>query len=119
MSSPQIAFPNLQGHSYANLTTFRKSGIPVTTPIWFAAEHNALYVVTEGHSGKVKRIRHTPRVQIGPGTSSGKLLGAVVEATARVLPESQFPLALQALRQKYGWQLKIFELFVSAHKSWG
>ncbi|HEU5323861.1 MAG TPA: pyridoxamine 5'-phosphate oxidase family protein, partial [Methylomirabilota bacterium] len=52
----------LDRHRYVSLATFRRHGAVVLTPVWFAAADGKLYVVTGGASGKVKRLRHTPRV---------------------------------------------------------
>jgi hypothetical protein len=92
----------LQGHQYINLTTYRKSGDAVTTPVWFAEEGGKLYVYTSAAAGKVKRIRNNGKVEIGPCTASGKSLGASVAAQARILPEADGRHADQLLTQKYG-----------------
>jgi Pyridoxamine 5'-phosphate oxidase. len=73
-------FAPLAGHQYMNLTTFRKNGQPVPTPVWFAQEGDRIYVVTQAASGKVKRIRANPRVQLTPSDARGKPLGATIEA---------------------------------------
>jgi uncharacterized protein len=56
------AFAALRGQSFMRLTTYRKSGEPVATPVWFAEEGEKLYVTTDRISGKVKRLRHATRV---------------------------------------------------------
>jgi uncharacterized protein len=58
-------FPNLHGHQFMSVTTFRKSGQPVPTPVWFAQVEDKLYVMTQANAGKVKRIGHTARVGAG------------------------------------------------------
>ena len=60
-SHPFTALANAQ---YINLTTFRKSGVAVATPVWFAEHAGTLYVETTASTGKVKRIRHTSRATI-------------------------------------------------------
>jgi len=51
---------------YLNLETLRKSGVGVRTPVWFVQDGNVLFVRTIADSGKVKRIRNNPQVNIAP-----------------------------------------------------
>jgi len=108
-STPAISlrgFSNLRGHGYASLTTFRKTGKPVPTPIWFAGDDTLIYIWTNAKSGKVKRLRNNPRVTVAPCTARGRVLGPAAEATAQVFPASaeQAEAARRLLRTKYGWQ---------------
>lgn len=54
------------------LTTFRKTGVAVPTPVWVARDGDALLVSTPKDSGKVKRIRNNPTVQLVPCGRMGK-----------------------------------------------
>ncbi|MGQ9548561.1 MAG: PPOX class F420-dependent oxidoreductase [Roseiflexus sp.] len=108
-------FAPLAGHQYMNLTTFRKNGQPVPTPVWFAQDGDRIYVVTQADSGKAKRIRANPRVQLTPSDARGKPLGATIEAQAHILDPSEEEIARRALAKKYGvmfwmfavlWQLR-------------
>ena len=104
-SSP---FTALSGAKYLSLTTFRKSGDPVTTPVWFAEKDGKLYIFTFPSAGKVKRIRHTARVRIAPCTINGKATGPESEARARIVAEEEEKrLADGTLAKKYGltWSL--------------
>jgi hypothetical protein len=67
--------PEIQGHKYLLLTTFRKAGTAVPTPIWFAEDNDKLYVKTRADSGKTKRIRNNPQVRVAPCTIRGKVTG--------------------------------------------
>src|SRR3954462_4152997 len=80
------ATTELEGYQFLNLTTFRKNGIPVVTTVWFAQANDAVYLWTAKTSGKVKRIRNNPTVQIAPSTHLGRPCGPSIEATARLLP---------------------------------
>jgi uncharacterized protein len=51
---------------YLSLSTLRRSGAEVKTPVWFAALDGKLCVFTAGASGKVKRLRHSRRARIAP-----------------------------------------------------
>lgn len=100
----------LRGHQYINLTTFRKSGEGVGTPVWFAVEDGKLYVGTPADSGKVKRIRNNPKVQLAPCTASGRALGPSIEARARILPADEEAAANHALNRKYGVRRRVFDV---------
>jgi PPOX class probable F420-dependent enzyme len=56
----------LADHRFVSLTTFRRSGAPVSTPVWVSRDGDLLVVLTPVGSGKVKRLRHDPRVEIAP-----------------------------------------------------
>lgn len=113
ISEPSITpFPALQGHQYMNIITFRKNGQPVTTPVWFAQENDRLYVVTARKAGKVKRIRNNSRVQVGPANQTGKPLGPMVEATARVVSAGEEQHADTLLNRKYGFAKYAFDAMV-------
>ena len=77
-------FSYLRGHQYIDLVTFRKSGIGVHTPVWFADLGGRLSVMTRSDSGKMKRIRNNPQVELAPCTLRGRRLGPAVPATARL-----------------------------------
>ncbi|MFI9504899.1 PPOX class F420-dependent oxidoreductase [Nocardia sp. NPDC052566] len=95
-------FEALRGHRHAVLVTFRRSGEPVPSPVWFGMDDEGhVYVFTERKSGKVKRIRNNPHALIAPCTVRGKPLGPAVRATARVLDESDRPRAAQARNAIY------------------
>jgi PPOX class probable F420-dependent enzyme len=96
----------IHGQKYISLTTFRKSGDAVRTPIWFGEQDDQLYVMTRGDSGKYKRIRNNPSVQIAPCTLRGKITGPDFAATARILPPEDWPRARKTLQRKY-WLARI------------
>jgi PPOX class probable F420-dependent enzyme len=53
-------FPQLHKQQFINLTTYRKSGQPVVTTVWFAQVGDTLYGMSEPQAGKCKRIRNNP-----------------------------------------------------------
>jgi hypothetical protein len=111
------AFPNLGGHSFMRLTTFRKSGEPVPTPVWFAESDGRLYVTTLSNSGKVKRLSHTSRVVVEPCTAKGSVLGPSSAGSARILSPSEAEAADAALTRKYGFQKRAFDLSQSFRRA--
>lgn len=102
------AFPNLTGHQFMSLTTFRKSGEPVATPVWFAQAGDRLYVVSLSTAYKLKRIAHNPAVIVAPCTMNGRVLGDSASGTARILSEAEGKIADAALQKKYGIQKILF-----------
>ena len=99
-------------HRYASLATRRRSGAVVRTPVWFAEAGGRIYVFTAGESGKVKRVRHTPSVQLAPCDAHGAIRGAWRDGTARLLHDrAAAGAAHAALLAKYGWQMRVLDLF--------
>jgi uncharacterized protein len=96
----------IRGQKYISLATFRKSGAPVPTPVWFGEEADKLYVMTRSDSGKYKRLRNNPQVRIAPCAVRGKITGPDFAATARVLPPEDWPEARKTLQRKY-WLARI------------
>jgi len=96
----------IHGQKYISLTTFRKTGAGVATPVWFGEENGKLYVMTRSDMGKSKRIRNNPQVKVAPCTMSGKVTGAESAATARILPPEEHKHARQSINRKY-WMARI------------
>ena len=100
-------FPSeLKNQKYVSLTTYRKNGIGVSTPIWFAEASGKIYVMTRSDSGKYKRIRNNPVVRVAPCTIRGRVTGPEFPARARILPVEEWERARQAIRAKY-WLTRI------------
>jgi putative flavoprotein involved in K+ transport len=94
---------------YCLVTTFRKDGRPVATPVWFARDGERVYAETSPASGKVKRIGRGSDVLVAPCTATGKALGPALEGRARVLsrPEEQRH-AEELLASRYGLGRRLF-----------
>jgi PPOX class probable F420-dependent enzyme len=96
----------IHGQRYLSLATFRKSGVAVYTPIWFAENNNKLYFMTSSKTGKYKRIRNNPQVKIAPCTVRGKITGPEFPATARILPPEEFARVRRMINAKY-WLARV------------
>jgi uncharacterized protein len=96
----------IHGRKYISLTTFRKNGIGVPTPVWFGEADGRLYVMARTDSGKCKRIRNNPQVRVAPCTIRGKITGPEFAGEARILSPEQFPHARGTIRRKY-WLARI------------
>ena len=94
----------ISDEKYVLLTTFRKSGDAVATPVWIAPlPDGSAGFTTEVDAGKVKRIRYTPRVTLQPCSATGKVKAGseVVEATAEVKTGADARPIDKAIARKY------------------
>ena len=97
---------------YVSLTTFRRNGKAVLTPVWVARHDSCFYLFSESGAGKVKRIRANPAVRLAACSSTGKVTSDSLAAEARVITDARLiDAALLALREKYGWQMLITTFF--------
>jgi PPOX class probable F420-dependent enzyme len=113
----RATFPDLGREQCIALTTFRKTGQAVTTPVWFAISPGTIYVETHADAGKLKRLRHTARVTLAPCTYNGKVTGSVSEGQAHILTESEERTAASlALAKKYGIMRNLYHLVRNARR---
>jgi uncharacterized protein len=101
-------FEALKGRRHMNLTTFRRDGSPVRTPVWFSETGGRLYVFTGRNTGKVKRISNGGGVLVGPCDMRGRPLGPETAGVARVLPSSERSVAEKSLNRRYPLQRQVF-----------
>ena len=94
-------FAPLVVSSYTLLTTYRRTGVPVATPVNVAAGGDRAWFRTWDTSGKAKRLRHTPQVQVRPCTVTGKPRGEPLGAQARLLDGAGAGQAARALAARY------------------
>lgn len=59
---------------YVSLTTFRRSGAHVATPVWIAGDGDELVVITVDDTGKTRRLARDPRVELRPCDFRGLVL---------------------------------------------
>ena len=83
------------------LTTYRRDGTPVGTPVHIAVEGDHAFIRTWDRTWKLKRIRNNPKVQLAPSTLRGKPTGPAIQARARVLSDDESLHAGQLLAHKY------------------
>jgi uncharacterized protein len=98
--------PEIHGQKYISLTTLRKNGTPIRTPVWFAEANGKLYFMTRNDSWKYKRIRNNPSVSVAPCSMRGKVTGPEFGGRARILPKEQWPEARKVVRGKY-WMARL------------
>lgn len=100
----------LKDQQFCLLTTFKKNGEGVPTPMWFAMEGESVYMTTRGQSWKVKRIGNNSEVTIGWCNGSGTKHGKLFLAWATVIREGEeFEAARRAINKKYGLKKKVID----------
>ncbi|SFR74151.1 hypothetical protein SAMN05428970_1669 [Agromyces sp. CF514] len=98
-------FLELGDSPYIRLTTFRRTGAAVHTPVWVVRDGERLLVTTVAASGKVKRIAHTGRVQLVASDVRGELEDDAVVFEAEALIDDAVDVRTvldDALTAKYG-----------------
>jgi uncharacterized protein len=109
---------HLVGEKYINLETYRKNGQGVRTPVWFVErdkdDGSVLYVRTSDDTGKYKRVRKNPSVQIAPCDMRGTVKGNWIKGEARIAGEEEKLKAFKMLEKKYGLLYKMTRMFLSS-----
>ncbi|WP_405836508.1 PPOX class F420-dependent oxidoreductase [Streptomyces sp. NBC_01518] len=89
--------------SHVSLTTFRRNGQAVPTPVGGLVQDGTLYVLTPPETGKVKRIRNNPQVTIAPCNMKGTVPADApeVRATARLLDPAETARVEEMMRRRF------------------
>jgi uncharacterized protein len=101
MAAPTPALAPFVRQGTVLLTTYRRDGTPVGTPVHIAVDGDRAFVRTWDTTGKLKRIRKDPEVEVAPSTALGKPTGPGIHARARVLGGAESAYAGRALARKY------------------
>ncbi|MDI6102838.1 PPOX class F420-dependent oxidoreductase [Actinoplanes sp. NEAU-A12] len=96
------ALEQLGSEKYVLLTTFRRDGRAVPTPLWVVPDGAGLGFWTVAGSGKLKRIRNSGRVTVAPCDMRGNPTGAAIEATARIGDHADRLRVGEGIKKKYG-----------------
>ena len=87
---------------YLSLTTFKRDGTPVATPVWLVRDGETLRVITQADSGKAKRIRNGSRVLLAPCDARGRLKGEQVTGSATLQDPDQTARTQDMIEKRYG-----------------
>lgn len=110
MKNAEVEF--LEGGNYLSLATRKRSGDFVNTPVWFAPHNGGYYLFSAGGAGKIKRLRNFSESRVAACTVRGAITGDWMDATSVILEsDADKKTALQALRHKYGLQMRIGDIF--------
>ena len=85
------------------LTSFRRDGRGVGTAVSIAVDGPRAYVRTYESSGKMKRIRNNPIVEIAPATFRGEPTGEATRARARLVTGRYADRARRLIEAKHPW----------------
>ena len=96
-----------------NLTTYKKSGDVVHTPVWVVTDGTLGYIRTSKSAGKIKRIKNNHKAIIASCTSSGKITGDKIEIKAEVmeLSHTDYEIIDKKFRTKYNLLYIALRLF--------
>ena len=103
----------LGDEKYVLLTTFKRDGTPVATPVWSVPLNGDSFGFwTSSGSGKAKRLAHTPRVTVQPCNARGKVKEGTspTEAVARLVSGDDMAEIRRRVTEKYGVMTKITKL---------
>ena len=87
---------------YLLITTYRKNGTTVPTPVWVVRDGDALGIWTVADSWKVKRVRNRADVVVGPCDVRGNPTGDSVPARAEILDAAGSAVYRGLIARKYG-----------------
>lgn len=95
--------PEISRSKYVRLTTYRKDGTPVGTPVWHVTDGRELLVISELDTWKVKRIRHDSRVEVEVCDVRGRAKPDAPSArgTARLLDDTETQEVRRLVARKY------------------
>jgi PPOX class probable F420-dependent enzyme len=88
---------------YVSLTTYRKDGAGVATPVWHVVDGGELFIMSEASAWKVKRIRNNAHVVVTVCNVRGKIAPGApsAEGTARLLDDAGTRSTRVLLARKY------------------
>lgn len=93
---------DVRSASFICVSTVRRDGREVRTPVGPLWDGDRLFFYTPDHSGKVKRIRNNPAVRVAACTRAGVVEGPWLDATATIVTGPQAEAVAEQFRQKWG-----------------
>ena len=100
---------------YINIQTYKKTGQPISTPVWFIIKDNKIFFRTSHNSGKIKRIRNNNNVKFALCDIRGKIKGEWYEGIAKIENDSDNSILFQ-INKKYGLSSRIMKIFYKIKK---
>ncbi len=102
----------LGDEKYVLLTTYKRDGTAVPTPVWSVPVGEGFGFWTSSGSGKAKRLAHTERVTAQACDARGRPTEGTepVEATARVVTGDELEDIRTKVKAKYGFMTKVTEV---------
>jgi uncharacterized protein len=104
------ATTRLGDEKFVSLTTFKRNGGAVASPMWVARDGDQLLAWTPADAWKVKRIRRDPRVTLASCSRTGKMRAGqpALAGTAKVITDPTEVARVESLiKQKYGLEFRV------------
>ncbi|WP_018157299.1 PPOX class F420-dependent oxidoreductase [Demetria terragena] len=98
---------------YVQLTTFRRNGIAVPSPVWIASDAGDLLIISVDQTGKTKRLAHTARVELRPCDVRGNVVPGAPTFTGSASVHRDAAAIMRvkkAIGAKYGWWYRAMNL---------
>ncbi len=92
---------------YISLTTYKRNGDGVATPVWIARSHETYVFTTGDQAWKTRRLRNNPAVTVQVSDLRGRVAAdaAVYTGTGVVKTDHASVADVErAIAEKYGWQ---------------
>jgi PPOX class probable F420-dependent enzyme len=102
-------FAAVAGANYVQLTTFRRGGRAVATPVHIVTAGDVAFFRTSDVAGKAKRLRHTSAVRVAPSTFRGRPRGPAIRAEAYLL-EGEHGRLIPWCHRRRGWTTQQYRL---------
>jgi PPOX class probable F420-dependent enzyme len=95
---------------YITVGTRKHGGMVVHTPVWFVVDGTDLIITTEGSSGKAKRMRNYPEIDLAQCDMRGRIRGQMITAAAQVMPASVNADCEKLFIKKFKLMYKVYKL---------
>jgi uncharacterized protein len=97
---------------FLSITSFKRDGTGIATPVWAVSDGARLFAFTDLHSAKIWRIRRNPHVLVAPCRPDGKLRGEQLPARAEILTApADFERVQKLLLARYKISYRVVMLF--------
>ena len=101
MTAPAQAFEPFVRQWAVLLTTYKRDGTPIGTPVNIAVEGDRAFIRTFDRAWKARRLRNNPEAEIAPSTARGKATGPAFRVRTRLLSSDEAAHASKALARKH------------------
>jgi uncharacterized protein len=98
-TATELLVPFVEQRTVA-LTTYKRDGTPITTPVSIAVEGDHAFFRTYDKAWKAKRLRNNPEVEVAPSTFAGKPTGSAIHGRTRLLDGAEARHAARLLGRK-------------------
>lgn len=102
---------DLAHQTFVALTTFRKSGAPVTTPMHLVEANGRVFFRTFSAAGKAKRLARNPDITLAPADIRGQVHGDALRASTHLVQGADEALARSAMKQGYPVSQRLIPLY--------